>query len=115
MKITKDHSFRKAFMHVNAAQQYFQDVMREMPGTVASRASETYSKRIDWMLRDFKTNPQMPRYASEDFAAEMQGDIFFHESISLKCLDLSGHQKGMIENIIDDFLLGRETIVQITK
>lgn len=110
----KNNSLRKAFYHLKMAGEYFEDVSRESPNTLAGKLSKIYTRRVKWMENDFKANPQLPRFATEDFKKDINGDILFHESISQKCLQLSVSQKESLEQLIDELLKG-ETINVIVK
>ena len=104
----KNNSLRKAFYHLKMSKEYFEDVAREVPNTLAGKLSEVYRKRLKWIELDFKANPTLPRFAANDFKRDLSGDIMFHESISSKCLQLSESQKEGVENLIDSLLKGEK-------
>lgn len=112
--MTKDNSFRKAWYYLKNAQIYFNDVVRQHPNKVAGSVSKKISEKITWMIRDFKTDPRLPPYALDDFAEEFNGDVFFFESISRKCLNLTEVQREVLEGVIDDLIAGVKVTIQIS-
>ena len=112
--MTKDNSFRKAFYYLKNAEIFFEDVVRENPGKVAGAVSKRFVEKIQWMFRDFKTDPRLPSYALDDFATEFKGDVLFFESLSSKCLNLTEAQREVLESVVDDFILGIKVTVQIS-
>ena len=112
--MTKDNSFRKAWYYLKNAESYFLDVVREHPNKVAGAVSKNYAARIAWIFKDFKTDIRLPPYALDDFSDEMNGDIFFFESLSRKCLDLTETQRAVLESVIDDLIAGVKVTVQIS-
>lgn len=113
VKPGRDNSFRKAFYHLQSALDFFDDVIRDVPVAISGKAAKKYSEKVRWIFSDFKTSPAIPKYALNEFSEEFSGDMMFHTEISRKCLMLSDEQKAVIENIIDDVIAGKETIVQI--
>lgn len=107
--MNKNHSFRKAFYHLQMAIDYFKDTNRTLPTTIAGKLSIRYVQRLKWVINDFATSPKIPGFAADEFKNEMQSDVMFHESISDKCLNLTVEQKTILENIIDELIKG-ETI-----
>lgn len=109
----KNNSLRKAFYHLKMSGDYFEDVLRESPNTLAGKLSSIYTRRIKWILNDFNANPSLPKYAAEDFKNDINGDLMFFESISQKCLQLSESQKESLESLIDELLKGEEINVVV--
>ena len=112
--MTKDNSFRKAWYYLKNAELFFEDVVRENPNKVAGAVSKRFVQKIQWMFRDFKTDPRLPVYALDDFAAEFEGDVFFFESLSRKCLNLTEAQREVLESVVDDLIAGVKVTVQIS-
>jgi len=112
--VEKDNSFRKAFYHLQMSTIYFEDVTRESSNSIAGKLSKNYIQKLNWIKTDFKTTPQLPKYAIEDFQKDLNGDIMFHESISRKALGLSEKQKATLEHLIDCLIIGEEITVKIS-
>ena len=108
-------SLRKAFYHLKMAEEYFSDVVRDKGnrGTIAEKVCREYVKRVQFIQRDFSSNPQLPSDALDLFRQEMRSDIMFHESISAKSIRLKPHQKEAIESAIDCLLTGEEITVVV--
>ena len=112
--MTKDNSFRRAWHYLKLAQAYFDDVVNEHPNKVAGSVAKRASERITWQIRDFKTDPRLPTYASEDFAEELGTDILSIETIAWKLLNCTTEQRNVLENVLDDLIAGVQVTVQIS-
>lgn len=109
----KMDSFKMGFYHLKMCEQYFADVVRQSPGTVAARISKKNIRMISFMIKDFKSEPLIPADAIKGFSDEMNGDIMFHSEISRKSLLLTEKQKEKVEKIIDCVIKGEDTTVVI--
>lgn len=107
------NSLRKAFYHLKMSQQYFEDVVRQVPGTVGAKLSKEYARKISFIENNFRSSPLLPSDLIQGFREEMGSDIMFHESISEKLLRLSPKQKESFENIVDELLNGQSITVEI--
>ena len=112
--MTKDNSFRRAWHYLKLAQEYFNDVAKQNPNKVAGSVSKSISDRITWQIRDFKTDPRLPTYASDDFSTELDTDALSIETIAWKLLNCSPAQRDVLESVIDDLIAGVKVTVQIS-
>ncbi len=106
-----DNSFRKAFHHLKLALVYFEDVLREMPNQIAGKISKTCIKKIEWLFLNFKTHPQLPRYAVAEFDNEINADPMLIESIPELWHKLNAEQKSSFENMLISVIAGEKITV----
>ena len=108
-------SLTKAFYHLKMAEIYFGDIVRDTKnrGSIAEKVSRDYVKRLQFIERDFRTNPLLPSEALNDFRNELNGDIMFHEAISQKALQLNPLQKEALETAIDCILKGESISIEV--
>ena len=105
----KDEPFRKGMYHLKMAKDYFSDIIRDAPNTVAAKFSRRYFPKLGWIFLYLKTDPEFESNIMQDFFDDINGDIMFHEAISSKCLILTDEQKVIFENLLDAVIAG-ETI-----
>jgi len=112
--MSKNNSFRKAWHHLQTAQDCFEDFIRDnderMRGAIFARR---YSAKISWMVQDFKTSPIMDAETQADFIDTLKEDHFFYEEIAAKCIDLMPQHKTIILEIIDRVLQGEKLQIEL--
>lgn len=111
----RDHTFRKAFYHLKQSLNYFEDSIRESPGSLAASVSNKYKGKLDWIFLDFKTNPKFPAYAQDEFAREMENDVMLTDNISQLCLKLNGKQKEAVEGMLESLISGEQITIVLNE
>jgi hypothetical protein len=90
---------------------YYLDTMRQIPNTLAASISSKYSKRIQWILNDFKTDIRFPSESQEVFKAEIKNDVLITGSITELCLKLNTTQKAQVESILESLINGEKLTI----
>ena len=115
MEKDNDNSFRKAFHHLKLSLVYFEDVMREMPNQIAGKISKTAVNKINWLFLNFNSNPQLPRYAVDEFKREINTDPMVLESVPELWHKLNTAQKITLENILTSVISGERITVVLNE
>ena len=114
MQNIKDSSFRKAMGYLRMSKEYFLDAVREGSRLASGELADRYSKKIQWIERDFKSSPRIASSKMYDLDVDMSiDDLMYHEDISKLCAMLNTVQKEAVKNIIQTLISGKETIIQI--
>ena len=111
MATDPDNSFRKAFHHLKLSLVYFEDVLRTMPNQIAGRISKTCVTKIEWLFLNFKSHPQLPRYAMDEFNKEINADPMLIESVPELWHKLDAEQKTVFENMLISVIAGEKITV----
>jgi len=68
----------------------------------------TYIDKIEWIYRDFISNPILPQDVTSGIKEEWNSDVFCVPAITDKVSVLRPDQREMIEEIIDGLIAGEE-------
>lgn len=111
MATDPDNSFRKAIHYLKLSLVYFEDVVREMPNQVAGKISKVCAQKINWLFLNYKSNPQLPRYAIDEFEKEINADPLIFESVPELWHKLNAEQKTVFENMLISVIAGEKITV----
>lgn len=101
-----------AFYHLKMAKEYFEDVIRQHPLSVPAKQAPGYNKRIDWIIKDFRTCHRYDDDIRNAFNDEIiKGDIMFPQEISQKILRLNPEQRDFAEKVVDGLVRGEAMTV----
>lgn len=105
-------SIMSTIQHIRLAIEYAQDVQR----SGLSRAAKTftqYEHRLQWILRDFKTNPLFPDEVRQGIDKELKSDMFALEGLREKIPLIPADYRCDLEEAIDAILEGRTVKIMI--
>lgn len=105
-------SIMSTIQHIRLAIEYSQDVQR----SGLSRAAKTfaqYEQRLQWILRDFATNPLFPEDVRKGLQSEYKSDIFALEGLKEKLPLIPAQHRADIEELVDAILQGKSIKVEI--
>lgn len=105
-------SIISTIQHIRLAIEFAQDVQRN-PNSRASKAFAIYENRLQWILKDFKTNPLFPEEVRKGIEQEYKSDIFSLEGLKEKIPLIPAQHRGDIEDLIDAILQGKQIKVII--
>ena len=97
-----------SIQHLKMAQEHFKDFNRDNPNTKGSKLFQTYIDKIEWIYRDFISNPILPPDVTGGIKEEWNSDVFCVTAIVDKVSVLRPDQREMIEEIIDGMIAGEE-------
>lgn len=106
-----DNSFRLSFMHLSMALQYFQDFGRQFPGSIGAKPAKVYEQKLNWILKDFKSNINFPSDTLSNFLLDMDEDPLALGEIGRLANKLSPKQKVALEEILVSLLKGETLTV----
>ena len=108
----KGSSIILALHHLKMSKDFFQDCMRQHPGTKGARLFTIYASRIEWIYKDIITIPALPGEVVKGIKTEWASDAFAVPALNEKIAVLNPEQREAIENIIDKVLAGEVLTVE---
>lgn len=106
-------SIVQSIQHLKIANEFMNDFIRSAPNSRGALIFNDYSRRINWILKDIITYPYFCDEVREGIKKEIASDPFGVDAIFDKISLLNPLQRGMIEDLIEDVLKGKEIEVQI--
>jgi hypothetical protein len=97
------------------SKDFFQDCIRQHPGTKGANLFSIYTNRIEWIFKDVITTPALPAVVVQGIKKEWASDAFTVPALHEKIAVLTPEQREAIENIIDKVLAGEILTVEIIK
>lgn len=101
-----------AIQELKRAKEYFDSFSREYPGTKGAVLTASYSRKIQWILKDLITTPEFPTSVVEGIRAEINSDVFTTPAITEKIAKLNPEQREAVEAVIDSVLGGKSLTVE---
>jgi hypothetical protein len=108
----KGSSIILALHHLKMSKDFFQDCIRQHPGTKGANLFSVYTNRIEWIYRDIITTPALPAVVVAGIKKEWTSDAFTVPALNEKIAVLNPEQREAIENIIDKVLAGEVLTVE---
>lgn len=100
--------------HIRLAIEFAQDVQRN-PNSRAAKSFAIYENRLQWILKDFKTNPLFPEEVRNGIEQEYKSDIFSLEGLKEKIPLIPAQHREDVEVLIDAILQGKQIKVIINE
>lgn len=101
-----------AIQELKRAKEHFDSFSREYPGTKGAVLTASYSRKIQWILKDLITTPEFPTSVVEGIRAEINSDVFTTPAITEKIAKLNPEQREAVEAVIDSVLAGKSLTVE---
>lgn len=98
-------SIISTIQHVRLAIEFAQDVQRN-PNSRAAKAFAIYENRLQWILKDLKTNPLFTDEVRQGLSHEYKSDIFALEGLKEKIPLIPAQHREGLESLIDAILEG---------
>jgi hypothetical protein len=98
--------------HIKLAIEFAQDVQRA-GYTKAGKTFKNYEKHLQWILKDFKTNPLFPDEVRQGIDKELNSDMFALEGLREKIPLIPADYRCDLEEAIDAILEGRQVKIMI--
>lgn len=105
-------SIISTIQHIRIAIEFAQDVQRN-PNSRAAKSFNIYENRLQWILKDFKTNPLFPAEVREGISQEYQSDIFALEGLKEKIPLIPAQHRGDLEDVVEAILQGKKIKIEI--
>jgi len=88
------------------AYEHFGSVQREYPGSRLAQMMKLYSRKVEWIINDFITCPQLTDRVRADLKKEWETDAFIIPALMEKVCSLPSEQREVLETIVDYLLEG---------
>ena len=105
-------SIMSAIQYIKLAQEFCQDVQRS-GHTKASKTFKNYEKHLNWIIRDFKTNPLFPDEVRQGLDKELSSDLFALEGLREKIPLIPAEYRVDLEEAVEAILEGRVVKIMI--
>lgn len=105
-------SIMSTIQHIKLAIEFAQDVQRA-GYTKAGKTFKNYEKHLQWILKDFKTNPLFPDEVRQGIDKELKSDMFALEGLREKIPLIPADYRCDLEEAIDAILEGRQVKIII--
>ncbi len=105
-------SIISTIQHIRIAIEFAQDVQRN-PNSRAAKSFNIYENRLQWILKDFKTNPLFPSEVREGISQEYQSDIFALEGLKEKIPLIPAQHRSDLEDVVEAILQGKTIKIEI--
>lgn len=97
-------SIVSAFQNLKLSKDYFEDYLRERPGTRLAIIIKGYLKKIDWLYTDAITNPGISEVGREGIKREFKTDPFAVPAINEKIALLPPERREEVEKYVDGII-----------
>jgi hypothetical protein len=94
--------------HLKMADEHMQSFIRDRPQALLTRLFKQYSKSINRMFLDLKSEPSIPPVVVAGINSELKSDSFTVPAINEKIALLPPEQRETVELLIDEILKGNE-------
>lgn len=105
-------SIMSTIQHIKLAIEFAQDIQRSSKGN-AAKTFKNYEKHLQWILKDFKTNPLFPDEVRYGIDKELKSDMFALEGLREKIPLIPADYRCDLEEAIDAILEGRTVKIMI--
>jgi hypothetical protein len=78
----------------------------------AKRKFSQYINKIDWIIKDLKTEPGITRELSDAIDLEFNSDVFLIDAVNEKLLLLTPYERDILENILDEIIKGEQIKIE---
>ena len=102
----------RGIQNLKLAEDNFSSFMRDNPGTKGANLFKGYCSKINWILRDLITNPNLPEVVREGIKREIASDLVTVEAIVEKLALLNPDQREAVEEMIDIILTGETFVIE---
>lgn len=103
-----------AIQHARRAKDFFEDFIRQHPGTKGAGLFKNYISKLDFIYRDLITTPALPPIVVEGIKKEWASDVYAVDAIMEKIPLLKPDQREAIEMVIDKILNGESINVEVS-
>lgn len=111
--MSKLSSLLMGMHHVKMAKEYFDDVVRESPGTVGALLSDLYGKKMDWVIANVYTNTKLSKEVIDGIREEVEADNFTIPEIIDRIVMLNPQQREALNFVINQLLEGHALKVEM--
>lgn len=85
---------------------------RTLNNPTSKRKFEIYVQRLQWLITDLKTEPNISKDVSDAIDLEFNSDVFTLDEITRKALLLTPDERETVETLLDQVLAGEELNVK---
>lgn len=100
--------------HLKMADEFLADFMRDRPDAIACRKFPDYRRRIEWMVKDFITQPVFHNSPDviDGLKKEWESDVFAIPEILSKISLLRPEQRDAVEYLVEQLLNGESLQIE---
>lgn len=109
----KMQSVAATIHHLKLAVEFSDDVKRQFAGQVGGKMFSEYSRRINWILTDLKTNIEFPDIVRAGIKQEIDSDLLSIPSIVNRIHELSPMERETVEEIIELLADGNKLKIEV--
>lgn len=93
--------------HLRLASEFYQDFIRQNPGSYGAKLFKMYDDKINWIITDMISNPRFPDDVRNGIRKDITSDLLTIPSILDKIHDLTPELRELAEEMIDVMLSGK--------
>lgn len=97
-----------AFHHLKMADEHMQSFVRDRPTALLTKLFKIYSHKINWVLTDIKSCPDLPEVVREGIRRELKSDVFGVAAIHEKVALIPISQREAVEALLDRIIIGEK-------